>query len=48
VRLARKPREMPEAREAKVLAVSDFGTQADKSIYTEACFDQYFQSHLTY
>jgi signal transduction histidine kinase len=39
--LARKLREMPEAREAKLIAVTGFGTQADKSVYKEAGFDHY-------
>ena len=40
--LARKLREMPEARTAKLIAVTGYGTKADKSIFEQAGFDHYF------
>jgi signal transduction histidine kinase/CheY-like chemotaxis protein len=40
--LARKLREIPETQDAKLIAVTGYGTKADRSSYQEAGFDHYF------
>jgi CheY-like chemotaxis protein len=40
--LARKLREIPEVRAAKLIAVTGYGTTADRSMFQEAGFDHYF------
>jgi CheY-like chemotaxis protein len=40
--LARKVREIPETRGAKLIAVTGFGTRADARAFEEAGFDHYF------
>jgi signal transduction histidine kinase/ActR/RegA family two-component response regulator len=40
--LARKLRQIPETRESRLIAVTGYGTQADKSTFEDAGFDHYF------
>ena len=40
--LARKLREIPETRDSRLIAVTGYGTQADKGTFEEAGFDRYF------
>ena len=40
--LARKLRETFEARHAKLIAITGYGTRADRSAFAEAGFDHYF------
>jgi len=40
--LARKLREIPEARDSRLIAVTGYGTKADKHLFEEAGFDYYF------
>ena len=39
--LARKLREIPETRSSRLIAVTGYGTRADKAIFEEAGFDHY-------
>ena len=40
--LARKLREIPETRASRLVAVTGYGTTADKQSFEEAGFDHYF------
>jgi signal transduction histidine kinase/CheY-like chemotaxis protein len=40
--LARKLRQLPEARDSKLVAVTGYGTKADRQAFEEAGFDHYF------
>ncbi|MBV9182290.1 MAG: response regulator [Acidobacteria bacterium] len=40
--LARKLREIPEARDSRLVAVTGFGTASDKEVFAAAGFDHYF------
>jgi signal transduction histidine kinase/CheY-like chemotaxis protein len=40
--LARKLREIPETRDSRLIAVTGYGTRADKEAFAEAGFDHYF------
>jgi two-component system CheB/CheR fusion protein len=40
--LARKLRKIPEARDSKLVAVTGYGTKADRKAFEEAGFDHYF------
>ena len=40
--LARKLRETSEARQAKLIAITGYGTKADRATFAEAGFDHYF------
>jgi len=40
--LARKLREIPETRESRLIAVTGYGTKADKESFVEAGFDNFF------
>ena len=40
--LARKLREIPETREARLIAVTGYGTKADKESFVKAGFDNFF------
>ena len=40
--LARKLREIPETRDSRLIAVTGYGTKADKHLFEEAGFDYYF------
>jgi DNA-binding LytR/AlgR family response regulator len=39
--LARKLRKIPESRRSRLIAVTGYGTRADKAIFEEAGFDHY-------
>ena len=40
--LARKLRKIPEARDSKLVAVTGYGTKADRKVFEDAGFDYYF------
>jgi signal transduction histidine kinase len=40
--LARKLREIPETRDSRLIAVTGYGTKADRHLFEEAGFDYYF------
>jgi CheY-like chemotaxis protein len=40
--LARRLRQMPEARDSKLVAVTGYGTRADRQAFEKAGFDHYF------
>jgi signal transduction histidine kinase/CheY-like chemotaxis protein len=40
--LARKLREIPETRDSRLIAVTGYGTKADRHLFEEAGFDHYF------
>ena len=45
--LARKLREIPETRSSRLIAVTGYGTRADKAIFEEAGFDRYLPNRPT-